>query len=263
MTKKIKTALVVPVLLYLVLALACSSESSRDPSHSSELLVAAAANLQDAFNDLGKRFTQRTGIRVIFNFASTAELEKQIENGAPFDVFAAADLAHVEILERAGLITPGTKSLYARGRLVLWTSPESKIKIDRVEEITRSDIGRVAIAKPDVAPYGQASVESLKALNIWPAVEPKVIYGQSVSQTKQYVATGNAEVCFIPLALVKPGEGKYLEIDERLHRPIDQALAVVKATRKEQDARKFIEYVMGEEGQALLQRYGYNKPGPR
>jgi molybdate transport system substrate-binding protein len=98
-------------ILSFVLALACRKHSGNAPTNSSDLLVAAAANLQDAFTDLGKRFTEQTGIGVIFNFAGTAELEKQIENGAPFDVFAAADVTHVEILERAGLITTGTKSL--------------------------------------------------------------------------------------------------------------------------------------------------------
>jgi molybdate transport system substrate-binding protein len=111
-----------------------------------------------------------------------------------------------------------------------------------------------------VAPYGRAAVESLQALNLWSELEPKVIYGQNVSQAKQYVATGNAEVGFIPLALVKPGEGKYIEIDERLHRPIDQALAVVKTSHKQEWARRFTSFVLSAEGQAFLAKYGYAKP---
>ena len=226
-----------------------------------ELLVAAAANLTDAFAEIGPRFTGKTGIRVVFSFGATAELAKQIENGAPFDVFAAADTEHVDSLDRTGLLTPGTRALYARGRLVLWVPPGSMLKVERIEEITAKNFDRIAIAKPDVAPYGQAAVESLQKLGIWNEIEPKVVYAQNVSQAKQYTATGNAEVAFIPLALVKPGEGTYIEISESLHRPIDQALGVIKSSTKQEAARQFVTFVLSPEGQQLLTAKGYSLPG--
>jgi molybdate transport system substrate-binding protein len=250
----------IPLLAFLSLLLfsGCSRDaSSNNATDSQELSVAAASNLTDAFNELGKQFTAQTGIRVVYSFGSTADLTKQIENGAPFDVFAAADVEHLDGLSGKGLLTPGTQALYARGRLVLWTPPGSRARLDRIEEITRRDVEHIAIAKPDLAPYGRATVEALRALNIWTEVEPKIIYGQNVSQTKQYAATGNAEVAFIPLALVKAGEGQTIEVDERLHHPIDQALAVVKSSSKQEAARRFTTYVLSPEGQALLARYGY------
>jgi len=225
------------------------------------LIVAAAANLTDAFGEIGPLFTRKTGIRVVFSFGATADLAKQVENGAPFDVFAAADTEHVDSLDRAGLLSPGTRALYARGRLVLWVPPGSTLKVGKVEEITKRQVDRIAIPKPDIAPYGQAAIESLQKLGIWNEIEPKVVYAQNVSQAKQYAATGNAEVAFIPLALVKPGEGSYIEISESLHLPINQALGVIKSSAKQDAAKQFVSFVLSQEGQQLLTGKGYSRPG--
>jgi molybdate transport system substrate-binding protein len=224
------------------------------------LTVAAASNLTNAFAEIGPRFTSKTGIRVVFSFGATADLAKQIENGAPFDVFAAADTEHVEQLEGKGLLEPGTRAVYARGRLVMWLPPGSNLKAERIQDITAKPFERIAIAKPDVAPYGRATVESLRALGIWDELEGRVIYGQNVSQTKQYAATGNAEVAFIPLAIVKPGEGSYLEVSEELHQPIDQALGIIKDSSNKVAARQFVDFLLGPEGQGLLMKMGYSKP---
>lgn len=227
------------------------------------LTIAAAANLTDALAEIGPIFTNKTGIKVVFSFGATADLAKQIENGAPFDVFLAADTEHVEQLETKGLLTPGTRAIYARGRLVMWLPPASHLKATRIEDITAKEFERIAIAKPDVAPYGQAAVESLKALGIWNVVEPKVVYSQNVSQAKQYAGTGNAEVAFIPLALVKQGEGIYFEVDEKLHAPIDQALGIIKDSASQTAARQFADFLLSDEGQELLVKRGYRRPATK
>jgi len=248
-------------LIVMLVAVSCRSGTPKTQQADSEgLVVAAASNLTDAFAEIGPRFTSKTGIRVVFSFGATADLAKQIENGAPFDVFAAADTEHVEQLEGKGLLQPGTRALYARGRLVMWLPPGSNLKAERIQDITAKPFERIAIAKPDVAPYGRATVESLRALGIWNDVEKKVIYGQNVSQTKQYAATGNAEVAFIPLALVKPGEGSYLEVSEESHQPIDQALGIIKDSPKHAAARQFVAFLLSPEGQELLTKKGYSKP---
>jgi molybdate transport system substrate-binding protein len=249
-------------LAFLLLCASCSPKTSLSPqADSDEINVAAAANLTDAFTELGKRFTAQTNIRVVYSFGSTSDLAKQIENGAPFDLFAAADVEHVDGLNHQGLLVDGTQALYARGRLVLWTPPRSRVTLNQIEDLRRADVERISIAKPDVAPYGRAAVEALKALNLWAEVEPKVIYGQNVSQAKQYAATGNAEAAFIPRSLVKADEGHAIEIDERLHQPLNQALAVIKTSEKPDAARRFAAYVLSPEGQALLERYGYKSSG--
>jgi molybdate transport system substrate-binding protein len=248
-------------LIALLIGLSCKSDATRNGQNESpSLTVAAASNLTDAFAEIGPRFTSNTGIRVVFSFGATADLAKQIENGAPFDLFAAADSEHVEQLESKGLLTPASRTLYARGRLVMWLPPDSKLRADRIEDITAKSFERIAIAKPDVAPYGRAAVESLQKLGIWNEIEGRVIYGQNVSQTKQYVATGNAEVAFIPLALVKTGEGTYLEVSDELHRPIDQALGIIKESTKQAAARQFVDFLLSVEGQDLMSKKGYRKP---
>ncbi|HJU53184.1 MAG TPA: molybdate ABC transporter substrate-binding protein [Pyrinomonadaceae bacterium] len=246
--------------LIIASSLGCSrGASDENRGARPEITVAAAANLTDAFAELGKEFTARTGIRVTFSFGATADLARQIENGAPFDVFASADVEHVERLNGLGLITPGTNKVYARGRLVLWIPPGSTLAVGSLEDLARPEVERVAVAKPDVAPYGRAAVEAMRALNLWTQIEPKVIYGQNVSQARQYAATGNAEAAFIPRALVKPNEGRIIEVDERLHHPIDQAIAVVKDSHQHDAAQSFVSYVLGPEGQALLERFGYKR----
>jgi molybdate transport system substrate-binding protein len=255
-------SLIVGIVLFSLLSFAsCSSRSSSQNKETSppEINVAAAANLTDAFTELGKRLTAQTGIQVRYSFGATADLARQIENGAPFDVFAAADVEHVLRLNGQNLIVTGTNRIFARGRLILWTPPGSNFKLDRIEDLTRVEVERIAIAKPDVAPYGRATVEALKALNLWPQIESKVIYGQSATQAKQYAATGNAEVAFIPLALVKPNEGHRIEVDTSLHRPIDQAIAVIKDSQQQEAATRFANFVLSPEGQALLEQYGYER----
>jgi molybdate transport system substrate-binding protein len=254
-----KQPLACALLLINVFLLAGCKSNPADTAESPELNVAAASNLTDVFAEIGPRFTSKTGVRVVFSFGATAELAKQIENGAPFDVFAAADAEHPEQLEAKGLLTPGSRAIYARGRLVMWLPPGSGLKATRIEDITAKAFDRIAIAKPDVAPYGRATIESLRSLGIWEAIEPRVIYGQNVSQTKQYAATGNAEVAFIPLALVKPGEGNYIEVKDELHRPIDQSLGIVRDSKKQAEARKFVDFLLSAEIQEVFAQKGYRK----
>jgi molybdate transport system substrate-binding protein len=258
---KFKFSVLVTVALFgLLLVAACRSQPSSGQGTQTEITVAAAANLSDAFAALAQQFQTDTGTKVVYNFASTAELSQQVENGAPFDVIAAADVEHIDQLEVKGLFLPGTKAVYARGRLALWTPPGSSARLNQVEDITSPSVDRIAIAKPDLAPYGRAALESLRALNIWQIVEPKIVYGQSVSQAKQYAASGNAQAAFIPVSLIRPNEGSYITVDEKLHAPIRQAIAVLKTSQKQDAARKFVDYVTGEKGQALLRRYGYDRP---
>lgn len=247
-------------LLALSLIISCSQKAEQNKADNrAEIIVAAAANLTDAFAELGRDFSNESGIRVTYSFGSTADLTKQIENGAPFDVFAAADAEHPIELEKKNLIVPGTRSLYARGVLVLWIPSGSKIQIERIEDLQKSEVKTIAIAKPELAPYGKATVQALQATGIWSQIEPKVVYAQNVSQTRQFASSGNAEAAFIPLALVKKGEGQVITIDEKLHAPIDQELCLIKTSGKQEQAAKFRAYVLSEKGQTLLKRYGYNR----
>jgi molybdate transport system substrate-binding protein len=194
---------------------------------------------------------------VIFPFGATADLAKQIENGAPFDVFLAGDVTNVERLEKQGLLSEGSRAVYARGKLVLWVPGGSRLQLQRIEDITGPEFERIAIPKPDIAPYGKAAVETLQAVKLWEQIQPKIVYGQNASQAKQFVATGNAEVAFIPLSLVKTGEGRFLEVDPGLHQPIDQGLAVIKNSANQLRAIQFVEFMLSPDGQQILVAKGY------
>jgi molybdate transport system substrate-binding protein len=225
-----------------------------------EIVVAAAANLTDAFGEVGRRFTAKTGVRVTFSFGATADLAKQIEGGAPFDVFASADAARVDELVAKGLLAGETRAVYARGRLVLWLPPGGRARVERIEDLAGASVTRVAVAKPDAAPYGRAAVEALRALGVWARVEPKVVYSQSASQARQFAASGNADAAFLPRSLVREGEGAAFEVEERLHAPLLQALGVVRASGRQDAAKKFAGFVLSEEGQAVLKSFGYDAP---
>jgi molybdate transport system substrate-binding protein len=249
--------LAVYIALFGLIVCGPACRQSKQRSNEPEIIVAAAANLSDSFPELAQEFTRQSGIKVVLSFGGTADLAKQIENGAPFDVFAAADVVHVSALAQKGLITAGTVNAYARGSLVIWMPAGGKIKLDRVEDLDQTAIERIAIAKPDIAPYGQAAIQALQALNLWQKVEPKVVYGMNVSQVKQYVSSGNAEVGFLPRSLVQDGKGTSLEVDEKLHQPIDQAIGVVHASTRPDEARRFMEFVLSHAGQEILRKHGY------
>jgi len=245
------------LMLASVLLLVIQSCTVRNSEDSNELIVAAAANLTNVSAEIGQRFTNRTGIRVTFTFGATTDLAKQIENGAPFDVFVAADVTNIDRLEYQGLLTSGTRAIYARGRLVLWVPSGSRLRVQNIHDLTAGEFERVAIAKPDVAPYGRAAVESLQTVGLWEQIEPKTVYAQNVAQAKQFAATGNAEVAFIPLALVNPGDGHYLEVDQHLHQPIEQALGVVKSSTKQRSAQQLVDFLLSDDGQQILRGRGY------
>lgn len=226
-----------------------------------EIIVAAAADLAPAFEELGHQFEQETGTKVTFSFGSTGTLAKQIENGAPVDLFAAANVEFVEQLERQGLIVSETKALYARGRITIWMRADSILKIERIEDLAQPDVARVAIANPEHAPYGRAAREALESAGIWKAVEPKLVFGENVRQTMQYAETGNADAAITALSLSVRSNGRWTLIPEELHKPLDQALAVIKGARLELEARRFAEFINGTQGRPTMRKYGFILPG--
>jgi molybdate transport system substrate-binding protein len=232
-----------------------------DETNPKILYVAAAADLTPAFEEVGRSFEQATGIRVVYNFGSTGMLAKQIENGAPVDVFAAANIEFIDALEKKGLIIPDTKALYARGRITIWMSADSSLKIERLEDLARSDVQRVGIANPEHAPYGVAAREALQAARVWDVVQPKCVFGENVRQTLQYAQSGNVDVSIVALSLSIQSNGRWILIPEELHKPLEQALAVLKSTRREQQARRFVEFINGQQGRPIMRKYGFVLPG--
>jgi molybdate transport system substrate-binding protein len=225
------------------------------------LVVSAASDLTPAFQEVGRLFEQRDGTRVIFNFGSTGQLTQQIEQGAPVDLFAAANVSFIEGLERKGLVVPDTKALYAQGRITLWTRADGAPKPERIEDLARPEFRKVAIANPEHAPYGVAAREALQAAGVWEAVERKLVYGENVSQTLQYAESGNVDAAVVALSLSTQSRGRWVLVPAELHGPLNQALAVVKGAKHEAEARRFAAFVNSAEGRGVMRRYGFVLPG--
>lgn len=248
------------VLVALLCVVSACKDKPSNTSSSQDLTVAAASDLMPAFEEIGREFESAHKTKVVFVFGSTGLLTKQIENGAPMDLFAAANVSYIEQLEQKGLIVPGTKSTYARGRITLWTPGESNLRLEGIADLARPEVTRVAIANPDHAPYGLAARQALETAGIWERVKPKLVYGDNIRQTFQYAETGNVEVAIVALSLSVQSRGRWTLIPEELHKPIDQALAVIKTTKNEPAARAFAAFVSGPQGRAILQKYGFTFP---
>lgn len=239
----------------------CACKSGAPSVETPSITIAGAANLTDVFHVIGARFEAATHIHPVFSFASTAQLTQQIENSAPFDVFTAADATHVDELDARHLLVPGSRAIYARGVLALWIPPGSKVEIARIENLAKPEIRFIAIAKPELAPYGQASVEALRNLGLWDKIQAKIVYAENINGAKQYGLSHNADAVFTAYSLVWHDRGNVIPVDEKLHRPIDQALGIVATTTHLDAARRFVNFLLQGEGRNILRNSGYDIPG--
>jgi molybdate transport system substrate-binding protein len=214
------------------------------------LRVAAASDLTEAFTELGPLFEKQSGRKVVFSFGSSGLLAKQIAEGAPFDVFAAANRGYVDETVNAHACNGATAKPYARGRLVAWSS----VPLSSLEGLVDERVKRIAIANPQHAPYGRAAKEALQRSFLWDKVESRIVYAENVRQALQFAETGNVEVALVASANVAQRDAGLL-IDDSLHQPIEQALVQCKP-----DGAKFIEFLETAEAKEVMKRYGFTLP---
>jgi molybdate transport system substrate-binding protein len=219
--------------------------------------IAAASNLTDVCRLLGAEFEAETGIHPVFSFGSTAVLTQQIENGAPYDLFLAADAEHPEKLDREGLLAPGSRMAYATGVLAMWVPPGGHAAIERLEDLARPDVKVIAVARPELAPYGQATVETLTKLGLWDRVKPKVVYSDNIGMAKQYGTSGNADAVFTAWSLVLSEKGKVVQVDAGLHKPITQEMGMLAHSKDQEAARSFAGFLVSGKGREILAGHGY------
>lgn len=217
--------------------------------------VAAASDLTVAFEELGQLFHAQTGQKVTFSFAASGALAKQLSQGAPFDVFAAANASFVDSAVQSGACDGASKARYARGHVVAWSK---SVKLQSLADLLGPKIKRIAIANPEHAPYGKAAREALTKAGLWRELESKIVQAENVRQALQFAQTGNAEVALVALSLVvSESAGQKLAIDPALHAPIDQTLVVCRHGKNVEGGRAFAMLVESAQGQALLERYGF------
>jgi len=237
-------------------------------ANAQELRVAAAADLQFAFQEVSARFQNETGHPVELTFGSSGNFFSQIQNGAPFDVFLSADVDYPAKLESTGLAEPGTLDRYATGRIVLWVRKESPIKVDQgLSALTDPAVHKVAIANPDHAPYGRAAIAALRHARIYDQVRNRFVLGENISQAAQFVESGNADVGILALSLaVAPplkNEGMYYEIPASFYPPIDQGVVILKSSKRKDIAKQFLAFLKRPEIVQLMHNYGLTLPESR
>jgi molybdate transport system substrate-binding protein len=247
----------------LISALAEMLTSCHERAAERSLTVAAASDLTAAFGEVGDAFAAKVGVHPTFTFGSTGLLAKQLEQGAPFDVFAAANESYVEETVASGACDGATKSRYARGRLVVWwRNNPNAAPPNALSDLADARFVHVAIANPEHAPYGRAAEQALTRAGVLDAVRPKLVFGENVQQALQSAETGNADVAIVALSLaMRNKKGAYLTIDQGLHEPVDQAMVVCRHGRGPELGKEFTEFVASEAGRALMRRYGFLLPG--
>lgn len=233
---------------------------------SQEITVAAAADLKFAMGELTANFEKQTGNKVNVTYGSSGNFFSQIQNGAPFDLFFSADLDYAKKLEAGGQGEPGTLYNYALGRVVIWTPPGVQVDVNSqgMSALLDPAIQKIAIANPAHAPYGRAAVAAMKKAGVYEKAEPKLVYGDNISQAAQFAQSGNAQAGIIALSLaISPAmkdSGKMWLIPAELHPPIEQAAIVMKSSQKKEAAKAFLAYVKSPAGKALMDKYGFTTP---
>jgi molybdate transport system substrate-binding protein len=230
------------------------------PALADEVMVAVAANFTDATREIVPRFEAASGHTVKVSFGSSGKLYAQIRNGAPFQLFLSADADRPERLEADGLGVAGTRFTYARGRLALWSAAPGRV--DAEGAVLRSgDFARVAIANPRTAPYGLAAEQVMERLGVLEAVRPKLVRGDSIAQTFQFIATGNAQIGFVALSQVKALDaakaGSSWTVPQSLYEPIDQQAILIKGAERSEAAKAFLAFLKSDEARAVIEGFGY------
>ena len=248
--------------LTLMLGAAACSKHSASTAPQESIKVAAAADLSFAFRDLGDAYEKSTGRKVVFSFGSTGLLEKQLAEGAPFDVFAAANISYADDAAKTGACDAQSEALYATGRIVMYTIESATFSPKSLSELGDARVSKIAIANPEHAPYGKAAKQAMERAGVWDTVHGKVVYGENVQQTLQFAQSGNADVAIVALSLatVTPGHSSEIPMDQ--YDRIDQALIVCKNGKAGADAgRGFVDFVKSPDGHAIMKRYGFLLPG--
>jgi molybdate transport system substrate-binding protein len=220
--------------------------------------VAVASNFSEAAKEIAARYEQRSGQKLILIFGSTGKHYAQIKHGAPFDIFFAADARRPRLLEEEGAAIAGSRFTYARGRLVLWSPREGFIdKQGRILET--GQFTRLAIANPKLAPYGRAAQEVLQAKGLWNALRQRMVRGENIGQTYQFVKSGNSALGFVAYSQIKRSNqavaGSYWLIPQTLYQPIEQQVILL---RDNPVVREFIAYLQEPEAQTIIRAYGYD-----
>ena len=225
-------------------------------AHANTVNVAVAANFTDAANEIAVAFAEASDHEAVLSFGATGQFYTQITQGAPFEVFLAADDERPTLAIEEGYGVEGSVFTYAIGQLVLYSIEEGKVT--GPETLEANDFQQIAIANPETAPYGKAAVETMEALGVYESLQPKIVQGQNIGQAYQFVETGNAEVGFVALGQVSQTEaGSRWVVPQENYEPIRQDAVLLTTGEDNPAAKAFLEFLQGDEAAAIIEKYGY------
>ncbi|MCB0686450.1 MAG: molybdate ABC transporter substrate-binding protein [Saprospiraceae bacterium] len=224
------------------------------------IMIAVAANMQFAMDELILAFTKDSGTECEVTISSSGKLTAQIQQGAPFDIFVSANMKYPNTIAESGLAV-GAPKVYAHGKLVLWTMRED---LDPVpESLLNASVRHIALANPETAPYGEAALQILRNLNLWDILQKKLVFGESIAQTNQFVMTKAADIGFTAMSVVLSpelvGKGYWKTIPSDLYHPIEQGVVIINRDGGNTGAaQKFYDFLSSDRAKAILLRFGYD-----
>ncbi len=232
------------------------------PLHAETATIAVAANFLAPIEALEPLFEQTTGHELVLVAGSTGQLYAQIVNGAPFDALLSADAEHAERLVADGLAERSSRFTYAVGRLALWTRHAERFTPLGVDTLRRTDFRWLAIANPELAPYGLAARQTLTALGVLDSLQKRIVQGQSIAQTFAMAETRNADLALVALsqAMSYQGVAAYFQIPPELHAPLRQDAVLLTRARDNAAARAFLEWLSGDRAAEVIGSFGYTTP---
>jgi molybdate transport system substrate-binding protein len=226
-----------------------------------EITISAAISLKNAFEDIGRIFQERNpGTKLLFNFGASGDLARQIEAGAPVDVFASAAQKDMDDIDRKGFVAANTRKNFAENAVVLIKPANSNLLINSMEDLGRKEVGKVAIGNPKTVPAGRYAQEVLRHYNLWDAVTDRLVFAENVRQVLDYVARGevDAGLVYSTDAMVRAKEVKVvMKLPEGSHQPIVYPIGVIKGTKEESLSKTFVDIVLSKDGQKILNKYGF------
>ena len=228
---------------------------------STPLMVFAASDLGPVFKQLVPQFEQKTKTSVTLVLGSTGMLAQQIRNGAPADVFFAANESFINGLVAENLTVPKSRVLYARGRVATVALKSSGMRVESLADLADARVRRIAIANPQHAPYGLAAKEALEAAGLWKAVQPKMVFGENVQQAVQFVRSGSAEAGVVARSVADTPDLDWKLVDERMHAPLDQMAVVLARTKQVEASAAFLAFVNSGAARVVMRRFGFLLPG--
>jgi molybdate transport system substrate-binding protein len=254
------------MLLTIAILVQDSRASAQEQAQSSELVVAAAADLSSVLKEIAGGYEKQTGVQVKLSFGASGGLTQQIQNGAPFDLFFSADMGYPRRLIASGDADRASLYEYAVGKLVLWVPASSALDVEHkgLQALLDPSVRKIAIANPEFAPYGLAAVAALTRAGLYDRLSDELVLGENVSQAAQFVESGNAQAGLVALAhAVAPGmseKGRYWIVPAEYYPPLAQGVVVLAHSQHKSETQHFLQYIRSKEARRLFESYGFAAP---